>query len=242
MRRIPAPSRSTVAVAIVTAIMASAGTATAAGVLITSSRQIKAGVIDTSDLSTKTRNALKGQAGPPGVPGRAGAAGAKGDAGAAGPKGDTGSPGSKGDTGARGPSDVVVKRLAPVAAISQTMDASAVFTAFLLPATFAPAPAPVLFEATGSFANPTAAARTVTCDAIRNGTPVVKVADNDAVDAAQMFMVPAGDAMRAFHYVAVIRAQAGDSLGFGCIADGPGVSAPESRVLATGVEHGYHLS
>ena len=135
---------------------------------------------------------------------------------------------------------MLVKRLAPVPTISQTMDASALFTGFTLPATFAASQAPVLFEASGSFAS--GSLRTVTCDAVRNGVAVDKVSGNPAVNAAQDFAVPAGSEMRAFHYVAVIDAQAGDSLGFGCIANGAGVSAPESNVTVTAAEHGYHLS
>ena len=279
MRRLPRPSRSTAAVAVVTAVVASAGTATAAGVLITSSRQIKAGVIKTSDLSASARRALQGSAGPAGAQGGAGAQGtagaagargatgpagpagtkgatgapgAKGDTGAPGAKGDTGTPGAKGDTGtpgakgdsgaagARGPSDVLVKRLAPIATVSQTQDASALFTGFELPGTFEAAPSPVLFEVTGSFAS--GSARSVTCDAVRDGAPVQHVSGSTTINAAQAFAVPAGSVMRAFHYVAVVDASAGQSLGFGCIADGAGVSAPESQVIVTGAEHGYHLS
>ena len=64
--------------------------------LITSSTQIKNGVISASDLSSAARKALKGQKGSKGNTGATGATGAKGDTGPAGPKGDTG---AKGDTG-----------------------------------------------------------------------------------------------------------------------------------------------
>ena len=55
--------------------------------LITSSGQIKSGVIDITDLSSKARTALKGQ---------------KGSKGAQGPKGATGAMGAKGDKGDSG--------------------------------------------------------------------------------------------------------------------------------------------
>src|SRR3954454_9628617 len=101
MRR-PSPA---LAIAVLALFAALGGTAAAAGVLIKSSAQIKAGAIDTSDLSAKARKALtgaQGPAGPAGAPGAAGPAGATGAAGAA---------------GARGPSDVLVKRMAPVNSI-----------------------------------------------------------------------------------------------------------------------------
>jgi hypothetical protein len=85
MRRIrlrrPSPA---LAIAFVALVFSIAGTATAAKFLITSSRQIKNGVIQTADLSKKARNALKGARGP------AGATGAPGAQGPQGPKGDIG--------------------------------------------------------------------------------------------------------------------------------------------------------
>lgn len=94
-------------------VLAMAGTATAAGVLITSSKQIKNGTIKAVDLDKATRSKLGkgGPAGPAGAKGEPGAPGPKGDAGAAGPKGDTGAAGADGtngadgDVGPRGPSD-----------------------------------------------------------------------------------------------------------------------------------------
>lgn len=86
-------------------VLALAGTATAAGVLITSSRQIKNGAIKQVDLDKATRAKLDRT-------GATGSAGAKGDTGPAGPKGDTGergepgaagAQGDRGPTGARGP-------------------------------------------------------------------------------------------------------------------------------------------
>jgi hypothetical protein len=79
--------------------------------LITSSSQIKDGVIALSDLSPAARRALEGQQGTTvaSVQGLPGAQGPKGDTGAngpQGPKGDAGANGSqgpKGDTGANGP-------------------------------------------------------------------------------------------------------------------------------------------
>ena len=64
--------------------------------LITSSSQIKNGVISVSDLSPAARKALQGQQGAAGPHGHAGAQGPKGDSGADGPKGD------KGDSGLTG--------------------------------------------------------------------------------------------------------------------------------------------
>jgi hypothetical protein len=67
--------------------------------LITSSSQIKNGVISASDLSSAARKALKGQKGPQGQKGDTGATGAqglKGETGADGPKGDKGESGLTG--------------------------------------------------------------------------------------------------------------------------------------------------
>ena len=86
-RRVRRPSPAMV-IAIIALVFALAGTATAAKFLITSSRQIKNGVIQTVDLSRSARRALKGAkgpAGPIGATGAAGAAGAKGDTGGIGP-------------------------------------------------------------------------------------------------------------------------------------------------------------
>jgi hypothetical protein len=67
--------------------------------LITSSSQIKNGVISASDLSSAARKALKGQKGAQGQKGDTGATGAqglKGETGADGPKGDKGESGLTG--------------------------------------------------------------------------------------------------------------------------------------------------
>lgn len=76
--------------------------------LITSSSQIKNGVVRISDLTPAARKALLGQKGSKGIAGPQGLAGAqgpKGDAGAAGaqgPKGDPGAPGKNGMDGKPG--------------------------------------------------------------------------------------------------------------------------------------------
>src|SRR4051794_16244394 len=99
MRRFRRPSPAFV-VSVIAVVVAMTGTATAAGVLIKSSKQIKAGVIDTSDLSAKARKDLHGAKGDAGPAGGPGAAGARGDTG---PAGGPGASGAKGDTGATGP-------------------------------------------------------------------------------------------------------------------------------------------
>ena len=58
----PTPS---MAVALLALVVALGGTATAASVLITSSKQIKAGSISASDLSRSAQKSLKGKAGLP---------------------------------------------------------------------------------------------------------------------------------------------------------------------------------
>lgn len=104
------------AIATLALVLAVAGTATAAGVSITSSSQVKNGSIKLVDLdkSTRAKLAAAGKAGPAGDRGPAGAPGAVGPAGAAGPagpKGDRGADGTdgtdgtNGQTGPRGPSD-----------------------------------------------------------------------------------------------------------------------------------------
>jgi Collagen triple helix repeat (20 copies) len=72
--------------------------------LITSSSQIKDGVIALSDLSPAARKALEGQQGTTvaSVQGLPGAQGPKGDTGATGPQGPKGDPGSQGQNGVSG--------------------------------------------------------------------------------------------------------------------------------------------
>jgi hypothetical protein len=78
--------------------------------LVTSSKQIKNGVVSVSDLSPAARKALLGKkttgsAGAQGLSGAQGPQGSKGDTGAAGPqgpKGDTGAQGAQGHTGVSG--------------------------------------------------------------------------------------------------------------------------------------------
>ena len=65
MLRRPSPA---LVVSVLALFVALGGTATAAGVLIKSSKQIKAGAIDASDLSAKARTQLKGADGPAGQP------------------------------------------------------------------------------------------------------------------------------------------------------------------------------
>lgn len=98
----------TLIAAVATVLAVTSGAFAAHHFLITSSSQIKDGVVGLSDLSPAARRALQGStvtASP-----LAGAQGSKGDTGATGPqgpKGETGDTGAKGDTGvtgAQGPS------------------------------------------------------------------------------------------------------------------------------------------
>ena len=89
-------------VAIIALIVAMSGSAVAAS-LITSA-QIKDGTIKLRDISTKARNALKGQTGPVGVRGVTGLQGAPGANGA------TGLQGAPGANGANGATNVVVRQ------------------------------------------------------------------------------------------------------------------------------------
>ena len=100
------------------AVLAFTGTASAAGVLITSSKQIKNGTIQTVDLDKATqaklaRQGATGPAGPAGLAGPAGPVGAPGPAGPdgargpVGPAGPVGAVGTAGPTGPRGPSDAL---------------------------------------------------------------------------------------------------------------------------------------
>jgi hypothetical protein len=89
------------------------GTAVATSTLITSSRQVKDGVltgrdvrdgsIRSADLSAATRAGLMGAQGLPGLAGLSGAPGERGADGAAGPAGTRGTPGSEGAPGLAGP-------------------------------------------------------------------------------------------------------------------------------------------
>lgn len=94
-------------VALVALVIACAGTAVAAGVMITSSRQIKAGAVNSTDLAdgkgvsladlnAGARRALAPQPGPPGA---AGSQGERGEQGPAGPRGLQGEPGTPGADG-----------------------------------------------------------------------------------------------------------------------------------------------
>jgi hypothetical protein len=84
------------------ALIALAGTATAAGTGLITGVQIKNGTIGLADLSKKAKRSLKnqrGSAGPRGEVGPQGPAGQQGPQGPAGAKGDTGDKGVKGDNG-----------------------------------------------------------------------------------------------------------------------------------------------
>jgi hypothetical protein len=103
-------------VALVALSVAMSGTAVAASkVLVTSSAQIKNGVVGTADLSKKARKALAGKTGRTGAPGAAGAAG---PAGPAGPAGHAGANGASGAAGADG-SAVAYARVHATGAVSE---------------------------------------------------------------------------------------------------------------------------
>ena len=95
--RRPSPA---LVVAIAALVVSMAGSATAASVLITSSRQVKAHSLQASDLSTSAAKSLRGKRGLRGLRGLTGAAGAAGATGA------TGATGAAGATGPIGPSNV----------------------------------------------------------------------------------------------------------------------------------------
>jgi hypothetical protein len=81
-------------VALLALVMATTGSAVAASLI--TSKQIKNGTIQTTDISKKAQTALKGNRGATGAQGALGPQGTKGDTGPAGAKGDKG---DKGDTG-----------------------------------------------------------------------------------------------------------------------------------------------
>jgi hypothetical protein len=223
--RHPSPA---LAIAALAFFVALAGTATAAGVLITSSKQIKAGVIEASDLSAKARKQLKGAQGPAGERGVVGPAGASGASGAA------GAPGAPGVPGARGPSDVLVKRAAAIPAVSTILPGT-LFTSEALPAGFPSSPGPLLVDVSGTFTNTNASPRTLTCDAVVNGVVAPVPGPSD-------FAVAGNQANRSFRYVAVVTGKAGDAIGFGCLASGADVSATDVVVTVMAVAHGVQVS
>ena len=104
-------------IAVLAAVLAVTSGAFAAAnhYLITSSSQIKDGVVSAADLSPAARTALQGQKGNTGAAGRQGATGAqglKGDTGATGaqgPKGDTGATGAQGPKGSAAASGYEVR-------------------------------------------------------------------------------------------------------------------------------------
>jgi hypothetical protein len=77
--------------------------------LITSTNQIKDGVVTLADLSPNAHNALRGEKGAKGNTGATGRKGAKGVPGATGPKGDTGATGARGPQGSAGVSGYEVR-------------------------------------------------------------------------------------------------------------------------------------
>jgi hypothetical protein len=101
LTRRPSPA---MAVALCALVVASAGTATAASVMIRNSGQVAAGAINSGDLengkavalddlTASARRALQGQIGPTGPEGARGPQGAAGARGPQGEKGETGAPG-----------------------------------------------------------------------------------------------------------------------------------------------------
>ena len=126
LRRRPSPA---LVVAIIALVVASAGTATAAGVLIKRSSQVARGAINSGDLANDkavnlgdltpaARLALQNDAGPTGPQGERGLQGPPGARGELGPRG------AKGDEGARGPAgqDGVAKAYAYVNADGSLLD------------------------------------------------------------------------------------------------------------------------
>ena len=107
------PPSPAVAISFTALCVAGAGTATAAQVMISSSSQIKAGVINGQDvkdrslgireLTPRARVLLKGAKGARGPAGPAGPTGARGADGALGPAGPQGPPGADGAQGVAGP-------------------------------------------------------------------------------------------------------------------------------------------
>jgi hypothetical protein len=88
-------------VALIALVMAMGGSAVAASLI--TSKQIKDGTIQTTDISKRALKALKGKTGAKGATGAAGPAGPAGPAGAAGAQGAKGDKGDKGDQGDPGP-------------------------------------------------------------------------------------------------------------------------------------------
>jgi hypothetical protein len=80
--------------ALIAAVVASViATSTATAAFVVTSKSIKNGTIQTVDISTKAKRALKGNRGPRGFTGAPGAQGATGPTGATGPQGPQGPPG-----------------------------------------------------------------------------------------------------------------------------------------------------
>src|SRR3954447_22938388 len=101
------------AVALIALLVAMSGSAVAASLI--TSKQIKDGTIQTKDISTNARTALKGNSGPAGPQGSAGPQGGKGDAGAAGANGATGKDGAPGKDGLISSATVQRTTFSPIA-------------------------------------------------------------------------------------------------------------------------------
>jgi hypothetical protein len=91
--------KAVIAAGIVAALIA---TASATAALVVTSKNIKNGTIQLVDISSKAKNALKGQRGRRGPAGPRGIAGPQGPQGPAGAKGDKGDKGDKGEQGPPG--------------------------------------------------------------------------------------------------------------------------------------------
>jgi hypothetical protein len=91
--------KAVIAAGIVAALIA---TASATAALVVTSKNIKNGTIQLVDISSKAKNALKGQRGRRGPAGPRGIAGPRGPQGPAGAKGDKGDKGDKGEPGPPG--------------------------------------------------------------------------------------------------------------------------------------------
>ena len=105
-------TKTSVAAALLAAILGAAGTATAAKFVVSKGSQIKPGVLQANHLSRSARALLRGASGPQGLRGPVGPTGATGLRGEPGPKGDTGAPGAKGDKGDKGdtgPSEAILR-------------------------------------------------------------------------------------------------------------------------------------
>jgi hypothetical protein len=126
---------------------------------------------------------------------------------------------------------VLVKRSGIVSAVSSTFPGS-LLVAHNLPGTFPAAAGPLVVEASGMFDSTSAGPRTLSCAAVVNNEPLQP----------QNFVVAAMETHRAFRYVAVVSAKASDSVGFGCLADGSGVTTADVVMTALAAQNGTQAS